>query len=97
FSDPTDPVLNYPNKITADDFDHWVHERGLYFAEEIDPGYRTPLYMVDENEQQHKGALLIYSMGKGKLVYTSLSFFRQLPAGVPGANSLFVNLLAKEK
>ncbi|MCC2599790.1 PIG-L family deacetylase [Sphingobacterium sp. FBM7-1] len=97
FSDPTDPVLNYPNKITADDFDHWVQERGLYFAEEIDPGYRTPLYMADENEQQHKGALLIYSMGKGKLVYTSLSFFRQLPAGVPGANRLFVNLLAKEK
>ena len=97
FSDPADPVLNYPNKITADDFDNWVQERGLYFAEEVDPAYRTPLHMADENERQHNGALLIYRMGKGKFVYTSLSFFRQLPAGVPGANRLFVNLLAKEK
>src|SRR5690606_36229278 len=96
-SDPADPVLNYPNKNTADEFDNWVQERGLYFAEEVDPAYRTPLHMADENERQHNGALLIYRMGKGKFVYTSLSFFRQLPAGVPGANRLFVNLLAKGK
>ncbi len=97
FTDPEDPVLNYPNKITPEDFDGWVQERGLYFAEDIDPNYRTPLAMGDKNEPQHNGSLLIYRMGKGKFVYTSLSFFRQLPAGVPGANRLFVNLLAKEK
>ncbi|MBD1424106.1 PIG-L family deacetylase [Sphingobacterium arenae] len=97
FTDPIDPVLNYPNKITHEDFDGWVQERGLYFAENIDPNYRTPLAMGDKNEPQHNGALLLYRMGKGKFVYTSLSFFRQLPAGVPGANRLFVNLLAKEK
>lgn len=97
FTDPTDPVLNYPNKITARDFDGWIQERGLYFAEDIDPGYRTPLAMSDKNEPLHNGSLLLYRMGKGKFVYTSLAFFRQLPAGVPGANRLFVNLLAKEK
>ncbi|TYR37268.1 PIG-L family deacetylase [Sphingobacterium phlebotomi] len=97
FTDPKDPVLNYPNNITAEDFDGWVQERGLYFAENIDSHYRTPLAMGDKNEPQHHGSLLIYRMGKGKFVYTSLSFFRQLPAGVAGANRLFVNLLAKEK
>ena len=97
FTDPKDPVLNYPNRITPEDFNDWVQERGLYFAEDIDPSYRTPLAMGDKNEPQHNGALLIYRMGKGKFVYTSLSFFRQLPAGVPGANRLFVNLLTKEK
>jgi len=97
FTDPTDPVLNYPNKITARDLDGWIQERGLYFAEDIDPGYRTPLAMSDKNEPLHNGSLLLYRMGKGKFVYTSLAFFRQLPAGVPGANRLFVNLLAKEK
>ena len=96
FTAPADPVLNYPHKITAQDFDGWVQERGLYFAENIDPGYRTPLAMNDKNEPLHNGSLLIYRMGKGKFVYTSLSFFRQLPAGVPGANRLFVNLLTKE-
>ncbi|PRD53751.1 LmbE family protein [Sphingobacterium gobiense] len=96
FTDPHDPALNYPNKITSKDFDGWVQERGLYFAENIDPLYQTPLAMSDKNEPPHTGSLLIYRMGKGKFVYTSLSFFRQLPAGIPGANRLFVNLLAKE-
>lgn len=93
---PNDPVLNYPNKITAQDFAGWVQERGLYFAEAIDSRYRTPLLMHDKNEAAHPGSLLIARIGKGKFVYTSLSFFRQLPAGVPGAYRLFVNLLAKE-
>lgn len=97
FLDPTDPALNYPNKITAADFDGWVQERGLYFAENVDPAYRTPLTMHDRNEPPHTGSLLIAPVGKGKFVYTSLSFFRQLPAGIPGATRLFVNLLAKEK
>ncbi len=96
FAQSNDPALNYPNKITTQDFDGWVQERGLYFAENIDPSYRTPLEMADKNESPHKGSLLIYKMGKGKFVYTGLSFFRQLPAGVPGATRLFVNLLTKE-
>ncbi|SFS75485.1 PIG-L family deacetylase [Sphingobacterium wenxiniae] len=95
--DEDDPVLNYPNKITEQDFDGWVQERGLYFAEDVDKSYRTPLSMHDTNEAPHRGSLLINRIGKGKFVYTSLSFFRQLPAGVPGANRLFVNLLTKEK
>lgn len=95
--DEKDPVFNYPNKITAADFENWVQERGLYFAENIDKRYRTPIAMHDPGEGLHKGSLLVTSYGKGKFVYTSLSFFRQLPAGVPGAYRLFVNLLSKSK
>ncbi|TDS14801.1 PIG-L family deacetylase [Sphingobacterium paludis] len=96
FTDASDPALNYPNKITKQDFEGWVQERGLYFAENIDAAYRTPLRMADKNEPQHEGSLLICKVGNGKFVYTGLSFFRQLPAGVAGATRLFVNLLAKE-
>ena len=95
--DAKDPALTFPNKIGAEDFEGWVQERGLYFAEQIDKNYRTPLRMNDKGEQPHAGSLLITKYGKGKFVYTSLSFFRQLPAGVPGAYRLFVNLLANEK
>ncbi|MHC8948763.1 PIG-L family deacetylase [Sphingobacterium hungaricum] len=94
--DASDKDLNFPNKITAVDFDGWVQERGLYFAENIDKAYRTPLRMHDVNEPERNGSLLIADYGKGKFVYTSLAFFRQLPAGVPGAYRLFVNLLTKE-
>ena len=97
FMDPSDPVLNYPNKISEKDFNNWIQERGLYFAENVDPSYRMPLAMHDQHEGPHRGSLLIQKLGKGKFVYTSLSFFRQLPAGIPGANRLFVNLLAKEQ
>jgi LmbE family N-acetylglucosaminyl deacetylase len=95
FLKPGHPALNYPNKITAADFEGWVQERGLYFADEIDPKYDTILSMHDTNEQANDGSLLVTNYGKGKFVYTSLSFFRQLPAGVPGAYRLFANLLAK--
>ncbi|MVZ65893.1 LmbE family protein [Sphingobacterium sp. DK4209] len=97
FIDPKDPSLNYPNKITSEDFNGWIQERGLYFTEDIDGHYRTPLSFADKNEKQHNGSLLLTKYGKGKFVYTSLAFFRQLPAGVPGAYRLFVNLLAKEE
>ena len=92
-----DPIFNFPNKITSADFKHWVQERGLYFAEDIDKRYRTPLAIQDAAEPLHKGSLLVTEYGKGKFVYTSLSFFRQLPAGIPGAYRLFVNLLSKSK
>ena len=95
FTKPEHSALNYPNKITAKDFDGWVQERGLYFADDIDPKYETVLSMNDTGEAANDGSLLIANYGKGKFVYTSLSFFRQLPAGVPGAYRLFANLLAK--
>ncbi|RYE21129.1 MAG: hypothetical protein EOP51_16360 [Sphingobacteriales bacterium] len=96
-NDASSPVLNYPNKITSSDFTNWVQERGLYFADNIDPKYSTPLQMHDTGQSPDKGALLVADYGKGRFVYTSLSFFRQLPAGVPGAYRLFVNLLSKPK
>jgi len=93
--DPRSPVFNLPNKITAADFEGWVQERGLYFVGEADPRYQRPLLLADPGEPLHDGALLVAGYGKGNFVYTSLSFFRQLPAGVPGAYRLFLNLLAK--
>jgi LmbE family N-acetylglucosaminyl deacetylase len=95
FTKPGHAALNYPNKITNRDFEGWVQERGLYFAEDIDPKYETILRMNDTGETASDGSLLIADYGKGKFVYTSLSFFRQLPAGVSGAYRLFANLLAK--
>lgn len=91
-----DKAFSFPNRITESDFEGWIQERGLYFARNIDKRYRTPLRMHDKGEAPHEGSLLICNYGKGKFVYTSLAFFRQLPAGVPGAYRLFVNLLANE-
>ncbi len=95
--DAQNPVLNYPNKINDADFDGWIQERGLYFVSDIDPKYQTPLQMNDPNEQPNKGSLIVTNYGKGRFVYTSLAFFRELPAGVPGAYRLFVNLLSNPK
>lgn len=95
--DPDNPVLNYPNKISQADFDGWVQERGLYFVKDIDPQYQQVLKMNDPGESPNSGALITTQYGKGRFIYTSLSFFRQLPAGVPGAYRLFVNLLNKPK
>jgi hypothetical protein len=71
-----------------------VQERGLYFPEKWDPRYQAPLSMADPGEPASEGALLFAVSGKGSYVYTGLAFFRELPAGVPGAIRLFVNLLA---
>ncbi len=95
--DPQNPVLNYPNKITQDDFNGWVQERGLYYVGDIDPNYKAPLQMNDPGEAPNNGALITGSYGEGRFIYTSLAFFRQLPAGVPGAYRLFINLLSKPK
>ncbi|MBC8054143.1 MAG: PIG-L family deacetylase [Sphingobacteriaceae bacterium] len=95
FVNPEHRILNYPNKITEKDFEGWVQERGLYFTSEADPAYSQILSMNDTGEKANTGSLLVSDFGKGKFVYTSLSFFRQLPAGVPGAYRLFVNLLSK--
>lgn len=93
---PADPVLQVPNKITSKDFDGWIQERGVYFVSDADPHYRQPLGMHDKGEQMLKGALIICDYGKGKYVYTGLDFFRELPAGIPGAFRLFANLIAKK-
>lgn len=87
-------VLNQPNKLSPSDFNGWVQERGLYFAGKWDDKYATPFSMHDPGEPPRKGSLLIAHHGKGIFVYTGIAFFRQLPAGVPGAYRLFANLLA---
>lgn len=92
---PDSPVLNYPNKITQKDFEHWVQERGLYFAREWDKSqYRAVLSGHDTGEDALDGSLLYAQYGKGYYVYTGLSFFRELPAGVSGAYRLFANLIS---
>ena len=94
FIDPKHPVLNTPNVITEKDFNGWIQERGIYFATELDPHYETVFSMQDPNEKPSKGSLIIAKHGKGNFVYTGLVFFRELPAGIPGAYRLFVNLLS---
>ena len=95
FLAPDSPLLNYPNKITLADFQGWVQERGLYFWGTFDPRYQAVLGMHDPGESETKGSLVYAHDGKGIYIYTGLSFFRQLPAGVPGAYRLFVNLLSQ--
>jgi LmbE family N-acetylglucosaminyl deacetylase len=95
--DPQNPVLNYPNKITNADFSGWIQERGLYFVTNIDPQYKPIFQMHDKGEEALNGSLIVGDYGKGRFVYTSLAFFRELPAGVPGAYRLFINLLSKPK
>jgi hypothetical protein len=90
---PDDPVLRVPYSLGAEDFAGWVQERGLYFASEWDARYRAPLASHDAGEAPQAGGLLIAELGRGRYIYTGLSFFRQLPAGVPGAFKLFLNLL----
>jgi len=97
FASPQHPAVTWPNHLTAADFDGWVQERGLYFAHTWDPQYQTPLAMHDPGEGPLAGSLLWAHAGQGTFVYTGLAFFRQLPAGVPGAFRLFANLLAGGK
>jgi LmbE family N-acetylglucosaminyl deacetylase len=92
--DPNLPVLTTPNRITADDFSGWVQERGLNFPATWDPRYQTVLASLDPGEAPLASGLLVAPYGRGWYVYTGLSFFRQLPAGVPGAYRLFANLIS---
>ena len=87
-------VMNSPNRITEEDFEGWVQERGLYFPNEWSQEFTPLLAMNDKGEPVKKGSLLIAKYGKGNFIYTGLSFFRELPAGVPGAYKLFANLLS---
>jgi hypothetical protein len=91
------PILLHPNRLTSAAFDGWVQERGLYFPDTWDPKYQTVLSMNDTGELPLQGSILHARHGKGNYVYTSLSMFRQLPAGVPGAAMLFLNMLSLGK
>jgi LmbE family N-acetylglucosaminyl deacetylase len=97
FLAPDSPLLNSPNKITQADFQGWVQERGLYFWGTFDPKYTSVLGLKDPGEPETKGSLVYARYGQGLYIYTGVSFFRELPAGVPGAYRLFVNLLSQTK
>lgn len=94
FLKPEHSILNYPNKLSNADFENWVQERGLYFPNEWDNGYEAILACNDPGEETKKGSLLVAHHGKGAYIYTGLSMFRELPAGVPGAYRLFVNMIS---
>jgi LmbE family N-acetylglucosaminyl deacetylase len=97
FLAPDHAALNVPNKITAADFEGWVQERGIYFPNQWDERFTPLLAMGDPGEEPLKGGLLVAKHGRGHFVYTGLVWFRQLPAGVPGAYRLFANLLSLGK
>jgi LmbE family N-acetylglucosaminyl deacetylase len=91
---PDHKVLHFPNTITEADFSDWIQERGIYFAGQVDTAYQEVLSMADPGESEQKGSLVIANYGKGVFVYTGLVFFRELPAGVPGAYRLMANIIA---
>jgi len=93
FELPEHPILNTPNKLNQEDFKGWVQERGIYFAGDMDSAYVCPVSMQDKGEKANKGSLIISKVGKGHFIYTGIAFFRQLPAGVPGAYRFFTNLI----
>ena len=94
FLAPDHPVLNTPNKITQADFEHWVQERGLYFPDEWDEKYTAILSSNDPGESPKDGGLLVAPYGQGHYIYSGYSWFRELPAGVPGAFRLFANMIS---
>lgn len=94
FLKPGHAVLNFPNKITQDDFKGWIQERSIYHADRLDSNFQTVLRMNDPGEAPDDGALVIAKYGKGYFTYTGLVFFRELPAGVPGAYRLLANIIA---
>jgi hypothetical protein len=95
--DPSNPIVLTPNRLAASDFDGWVQERGLYYASDWDAHYKPVVRSSDPGESPLLGGLIVAPYGRGRYIYTGLGFFRQLPAGVPGAYRLFANLLANEK
>jgi hypothetical protein len=94
FLNPSDPILNYPNKISQKDFEDWIQERGLYFANKWDSRYKAVLSGNDPGESPLEGGLLYSNYGKGVFIYTGYSWFREIPAGVPGAFRIFVNMIS---
>jgi hypothetical protein len=94
---PDHPVFTYPNRIAEEDWDGWVQERSLYHLTDLDARYQPLLEAADPGEAPHNGGMVYAELGKGRYVYAGYSFFRQLPAGVPGAYRLFANLLSLSK
>jgi LmbE family N-acetylglucosaminyl deacetylase len=94
FTDPQHPLLNFPNRINAEDFKGWVQERGLYFPKEWDKRYGAPLTMSDAGEPQLQGGLLAAEYGRGHYIYTSIVWYRQLREGVPGAYRMLANMIS---
>ncbi len=97
FIDPEHPILNSPNKITQADFNGWVQERGLYYANQWDEQYTPIISWNDKGETSKNGGLLVTNYGEGSFIYTGISFFRELPAGVPGAFRLLANIVSYGK
>ncbi len=97
FIDPASPLLNFPNKITEKDFNGWIQERGIYFADKWDPHYKTVIECHDPGEDELPGGLIYTKYGKGVFIYSGYVWFRELPAGNPGAYRIFVNLLSAGK
>lgn len=97
FLDAQNQIFNSPNKISDRDFDGWVQERGLYFPNKWDEHFTPLIACNDKGEDPLKGGLLVAKYGKGTYIYTGLAFFRQLPAGVPGAYRLLANMIAASK
>ncbi|HJU53895.1 MAG TPA: hypothetical protein VJ715_04960, partial [Pyrinomonadaceae bacterium] len=94
FTEPQHQLLNYPNKITPEDFSGWIQERGLYYPEKWDAHYSAPLAMSDRGEALLRGGLLAADYGRGRYVYTSMVWYRQLRAGVPGAYRVLANMIS---
>ena len=94
---PASSIVRFPNAIGLADFAGWVQERGVYFADSWDAHYQTPFETHDTGDKELKGSLLYARYGKGAYVYTSFSWFREMPAGVPGAFRIFANLLSAGK
>lgn len=94
FLEPDHPLLNVPNKLNQDDFKDWIQERGLYYPREWDPQFHALLQSNDPNEQPLKGGLLVADYGRGRYIYTSMVWYRQLRAGVPGAYRMLANMIS---
>jgi LmbE family N-acetylglucosaminyl deacetylase len=94
FTDPNNTLLNYPNKISQNAFSGWIQERGLYFADKWDAKYQSVISCSDPGGKPLEGGLLISKYGEGNFIYTGYAFFREVPAGVPGAIRLFINLIS---
>ena len=92
---PDHRLLKFPNAIGARDFEGWIQERGLYFPAEWDPKYETVIESHDPGEMPLPGGTLYTKYGKGVFIYTGYAWFRQLPAGVPGAYRLFANMISR--
>jgi hypothetical protein len=94
FLQPDHPVLHFPNEISSNDFDGWIQERGIYFAQHLNANYQSIFSMHDSGEPDQTGSLITTNYGKGNFTYTGLVFFRELPAGVLGAYRLLANIIA---